>query len=107
VPPDFLGVLHNSTNFNAPLSSSASRIPQVSEQHESTKWILPILLVGFLGFGIWYWMKASDTTTEINDRTQRSPATLYHTADTMQLSNDSIVPVITPTTDSLRNDSLR
>ena len=107
VPPDFLGVLHNSTNFNAPLSSTASRLPQASEQHDGTKWILPILLLGFLGFGIWYWMKASDTTTETNDRAQQSPATLYHTADTVQPSNDSIVPVITPTTDSLQIDSVQ
>ena len=52
-------------------------------------------------------MKASDTTTETNDRAQQSPATLYHTTDTVQLSNDSIVPVITPTTDSLQIDSVQ
>lgn len=32
---------------------------QTEEKNDGTKWILPLLLLGLLGVGIWYWMMGS------------------------------------------------
>lgn len=55
------------------LSSSATEFqgtsPIVSRKSESKKWILPLILLGLLGIGIWWWMNGEDDTEEIQQDT--------------------------------------
>ena len=110
VPPDFSGFLNNGTNYTAPFSATASLAHQEDEPREGTKWLLPVLLVGFLGVGIWYWMKASETTVKTNGTNGQTPASIHRAADsaanTLQRIKDSIAPVKNPTIDSTQIDSM-
>ena len=55
------------------LSSSATEFqgtsPIVARKSESKKWILPLILLGLLGIGIWWWMNGEDDSEEIQQDT--------------------------------------
>lgn len=72
LPSGFAHVFHSTSSRNAQQINPKKRHSKKhakKENDESMKWMLPIILVGLFGIGIWYWLKGSMYTANKNEQT--------------------------------------
>jgi hypothetical protein len=66
-----------------------------NEMNNGMKWLLPLLLLGLLGVGLWYWLKGSNNTAVKLDNTPVSIDTSIsnaadNAANAISINNDSL-----------------
>lgn len=72
LPLGFAQLFHTTSNQNAQSinpQKKHSKKHSKKENEDSMKWMLPVILIGLFGIGIWYWLKGSMYTAEKNEQT--------------------------------------
>jgi len=72
LPSGFAQLFHSTSTQNAqPIypQKKHSKKHSKKENEESMKWMLPVILIGLFGIGIWYWLKGSMYTADKNEQT--------------------------------------
>ena len=84
LPADFNGFLQDK-NIHAPSSNSGegqySTTNEEEIKNDGMKWLMPILLVGFLGFGIWYWLKGYNEKIPETIQSEQVESSIDHASD--------------------------
>jgi len=103
LPQDFNSFLQDMNNNPFSSASERGKFPASTNlenvKNDGTKWLMPILLVGFLAFGIWYWLMGYNDKMPGTIEKVQIDSSMNHVADSAANMMKTIVDSTTNTTE--------